>query len=168
MWRSRSTTSIGRAGGFVRPNKPDYSFFIEDREETHRSIARLLAKAAGETGVGAAADKAQAARPIEQFQKLQEKQRTMAMQAELTSSLIEKVPRSFLLAELTNSLPTGVSLAWSGQFEYLERATAHEHRLLAGGRLDQRAVDAGLAIAHERGVTGVARGSIDDPFGRSA
>ena len=56
------------------------------------------------------ADKAQAARPIEQFQKLQEKQRTMAMQAELTSSLIEKVPRSFLLAELTNSLPTGVSL----------------------------------------------------------
>ena len=55
-------------------------------------------------------DKAQAARPIEQFQKLQEKQRTMAMQAELTSSLIEKVPRSFLLAELTNSLPTGVSL----------------------------------------------------------
>jgi hypothetical protein len=34
----------------------------------------------------------------------------MAMQAELTSSLIEKVPRSFLLAELTNALPTGVSL----------------------------------------------------------
>ena len=58
----------------------------------------------------ARADKAQAARPIEQFQKLQEKQRTMAMQAELTSSLIEKVPRSFLLAEMTNSLPTGVSL----------------------------------------------------------
>jgi Tfp pilus assembly protein PilN len=58
----------------------------------------------------ARAEKAQAARPIEQFQKLQEKQRTMAMQAELTSSLIEKVPRSFLLAELTNSLPPGVSL----------------------------------------------------------
>lgn len=30
------------AGGFVRQNKPDYSFFIDDREETHRSIARLL------------------------------------------------------------------------------------------------------------------------------
>jgi Tfp pilus assembly protein PilN len=56
------------------------------------------------------AEKAQAAAPIEQFQKLQEKQRTMAKQAELTSSLIEKVPRSFLLAELTNSLPAGVSL----------------------------------------------------------
>jgi glyoxylase-like metal-dependent hydrolase (beta-lactamase superfamily II) len=32
------------AGGFVRPNKPDYSFFIDDRDETHRSLARLLAE----------------------------------------------------------------------------------------------------------------------------
>lgn len=30
------------AGGFVRQNKPDYSFFIDDREETHRSLARVL------------------------------------------------------------------------------------------------------------------------------
>jgi len=51
-----------------------------------------------------------AAKRIEQFQQLQEKQRTMAMQAELTSSLLEKVPRSFLLAEVTNSMPSGVSL----------------------------------------------------------
>jgi Tfp pilus assembly protein PilN len=52
----------------------------------------------------------EAARPIQQFQQLQEKQRTMAHQAELTSSLLEKVPRSFLLAELTNAMPPGVSL----------------------------------------------------------
>src|SRR5688572_6398443 len=51
-----------------------------------------------------------AAKRIEQFQQLQEKQRTMAMQAELTSSLLEKVPRSFLLAEITNGMPDGVSL----------------------------------------------------------
>jgi alkylation response protein AidB-like acyl-CoA dehydrogenase len=51
-----------------------------------------------------------AAKRIEQFQQLQEKQRTMAMQAELTSSLLEKVPRSFLLAEITNAMPRGVSL----------------------------------------------------------
>src|SRR5688572_7060434 len=51
-----------------------------------------------------------AAKRIEQFQQLQEKQRTMAMQAELTSSLLEKVPRSFLLAEVTNAMPPGVSL----------------------------------------------------------
>ncbi len=51
-----------------------------------------------------------AAKRIEQFQELQEKQRTMAHQAELTASLLEKVPRSFVLAELTNGMPAGVSL----------------------------------------------------------
>ena len=74
------------------------------------TYAKKGVKIAREANDIARNDKAQAARPIEQFQKLQEKQRTMAMQAELTSSLIEKVPRSFLLAEMTNSLPTGVSL----------------------------------------------------------
>src|SRR3954471_18723186 len=52
----------------------------------------------------------EAAKKIEQFQELQEKQRTMAHQAELTASLLEKVPRSFLLAEITNGLPPGISL----------------------------------------------------------
>jgi Tfp pilus assembly protein PilN len=52
----------------------------------------------------------EAAKRIEQVQQMQEKQRRMAMQAELTASLLEKVPRSFLLAEVTNAIPTGVSL----------------------------------------------------------
>jgi Tfp pilus assembly protein PilN len=52
----------------------------------------------------------EAAKRIEQVTQMQEKQRTMAIQAELTSSLLEKVPRSFLLAEVTNSMPPGVSL----------------------------------------------------------
>ena len=51
-----------------------------------------------------------AAKRIDQVQKMQEKQRTMAQQAELTAGLLEKVPRSFVLAELTNGIPTGVSL----------------------------------------------------------
>jgi Tfp pilus assembly protein PilN len=53
---------------------------------------------------------ADAAKKIEQKKQMQEKQRLVAHQAELTASLLEKVPRSNLLAELTNSLPTGVSL----------------------------------------------------------
>ena len=53
---------------------------------------------------------ADAAKRIEQVQQMQEKQRTMAQQAELTAGLLEKVPRSFVLAELTNGIPTGVSL----------------------------------------------------------
>src|SRR5688572_11752035 len=51
-----------------------------------------------------------AAKRIEQVQQMQEKQKTMAQQAELTAGLLEKVPRSFVLAELTNGIPTGVSL----------------------------------------------------------
>jgi len=52
----------------------------------------------------------EAARRIEQVQQMQEKQRTMAHQAELTASLLEKVPRTFVLAEITNGIPEGVSL----------------------------------------------------------
>jgi hypothetical protein len=53
---------------------------------------------------------AEAARPIEQFRKMQEQQRKMETQAALSASLLEKVPRSYLLAEITNSLPPNVSL----------------------------------------------------------
>jgi hypothetical protein len=67
-------------------------------------------KAARDQNADASVKYSEAARPIQQFQQLQEKQRTMAHQAELTSSLLEKVPRSFLLAELTNAMPPGVSL----------------------------------------------------------
>jgi len=51
-----------------------------------------------------------AAKRIEQVQQMQDKQRKMAQQAELTAGLLEKVPRSFVLAELTNGIPEGVSL----------------------------------------------------------
>ena len=51
-----------------------------------------------------------AAKRIQMVQQMQEKQRTMAHQAELTASLLEKVPRSLILAKITNSLPQGVSL----------------------------------------------------------
>ena len=51
-----------------------------------------------------------AAKRIEQVQQMQDKQRKMAQQAELTAGLLEKVPRSFILAELTNGIPQGMSL----------------------------------------------------------
>jgi Tfp pilus assembly protein PilN len=56
------------------------------------------------------ADYADAAKRIEQVQQMQNKQRKMAEQAELSAALLEKVPRSFVLAEITNALPSGVSL----------------------------------------------------------
>ena len=41
---------------------------------------------------------------------MEEKQRTMQHQAELTASLLEKVPRTKILAKITNGIPQGVSL----------------------------------------------------------
>src|SRR5215469_12079106 len=51
-----------------------------------------------------------AARKIEQVKKMHEKQREVVRHAELAASLVEKVPRSNILAEITNTLPVGVSL----------------------------------------------------------
>lgn len=50
------------------------------------------------------------ARRIEQVRQMHEKQQRMARQAELTASLLEKVRRSDILAEVTNCMSPGVSL----------------------------------------------------------
>ncbi len=51
-----------------------------------------------------------AANDIEQLEILQEQQETMMHKAELTAALIERVPRSVLLAELINRMPDNVSM----------------------------------------------------------
>lgn len=51
-----------------------------------------------------------AARSIDQVNKMKAQQRKIVRQAELAASLVEKVPRSNLLAEFTNALPAGTSL----------------------------------------------------------
>jgi Tfp pilus assembly protein PilN len=48
---------------------------------------------------------------IKQFEELQEKRREMMKTALTTAELLEPVPRSVLLASLTNNLPPGVSLS---------------------------------------------------------
>ena len=48
---------------------------------------------------------------INQFEELQSKRREMMKTALTTAELIEPVPRSIVLASLTNNLPTGVSLS---------------------------------------------------------
>jgi len=47
---------------------------------------------------------------IKQFEQLQTKRKAMMKAALTTAELLEPVPRSLLLASLTNNLPTGVSL----------------------------------------------------------
>ncbi len=51
-----------------------------------------------------------AARRIEQVNVMRAQQRSIVEHAELAAALVEKVPRSNLLAEFTNSLPAGMSL----------------------------------------------------------
>jgi len=53
---------------------------------------------------------AQAQEAIEQFEALQARRKVMLKTALTTAELIEPVPRSVLLASLTNNLPAGVSL----------------------------------------------------------
>jgi hypothetical protein len=50
------------------------------------------------------------AKNIERVRTMQDNQKRMAHQAELTASLLEKVSRSYILAELTNSLPAKCKL----------------------------------------------------------
>jgi Tfp pilus assembly protein PilN len=53
---------------------------------------------------------AEAEEVIKQFEQLQEKRREMMKTALTTAELLEPVPRSVMLAALTNNLPPGVSL----------------------------------------------------------
>jgi Tfp pilus assembly protein PilN len=52
----------------------------------------------------------QVSEQIKQVQAMHAKQRQIVQHAELATSLVEKVPRSRVLATVTNSLPAGVSL----------------------------------------------------------
>jgi len=53
----------------------------------------------------------QAARRIEQVNQMRERQKSVADRIELSASLLERMPRSNLLAEITNALPEGVVLS---------------------------------------------------------
>lgn len=53
---------------------------------------------------------AQAAKDIEQLKQLEERKDALLQKAELTTALIERVPRSILLAELINRMPQDATL----------------------------------------------------------
>ena len=63
-------------------------------------------------GRAAAVDRTytEAAKSIEQVKRMKEQHEKVVHHAELVSSLVERVPRSNLLAEFTNALPEGTSL----------------------------------------------------------
>ena len=69
---------------------------------------------------------AEAQKAIKQFEALQTKRKEMLKTALTTAELIEPVPRSFLLASLTNNLPAGVSLL---QLNVVQKEPAKTKRL---------------------------------------
>src|SRR3954468_580359 len=52
----------------------------------------------------------EAAKKIEQVHGMKGQEQSAAQQADLTAALLEKVPRSFILAEITRALPDSTSL----------------------------------------------------------
>jgi len=52
----------------------------------------------------------EAARRLEQLEQLQQQKQQMMHKARVTSALVERIPRSLLLAELINHMPTQLSL----------------------------------------------------------
>jgi hypothetical protein len=98
--RRRRTNSICAALFCVVLSSIGSAFWV-----TEKSMREIEAQAASVDR-----EYTEAAKRIDQFQQLQSKQRLMAHQAELTNSLLEKVPRSFILAEITNGMANGMSL----------------------------------------------------------
>jgi Tfp pilus assembly protein PilN len=71
-----------------------------------------------------------AARSIDQVNKMKAQQRKIVRQAELAASLVEKVPRTNLLAEFTNALSPGTSL--------LDLSLESRTRVIPTGAADRR------------------------------
>jgi Tfp pilus assembly protein PilN len=74
------------------------------------SVTERMNRTVDQENAAVTAEYTEAAKQITQVQDLQNKQRMMAHEAELSASLLEKVPRSMILADVTNALPAGVSL----------------------------------------------------------
>lgn len=96
----RRTNAICAALFLVIASSVVAAFVVDEEanrriETRHTEVARLYTAAA---------------EPIAQLSQMQDEQRRVAHQAEMTASLLEKVPRSNILAELTNARPDGVDL----------------------------------------------------------
>jgi Tfp pilus assembly protein PilN len=91
---------------------------------------------------------AEAARRIEKVNQMRAQQQQVVRRAELAASLVEKVPRSNILAEFSNSLPAGLSLL-NLVMESKERASTAPPAMSAfeqkRAALENRAVNAVVA-----------------------
>jgi Tfp pilus assembly protein PilN len=84
---------------------------------------------------------------IEAVKRMHAKQRQIVQHAELAAALVEKVPRSNVLAEFTNSLPAGASLL---EVSLESRPQAAKPAAAPGTAFDARVAAAGGAAAAQK------------------
>lgn len=72
----------------------------------------------------------QAGENLKQVQILEQKKKQMMQKAQISASLMETVPRSLLLATITNNLPSGVSLVAYNLKSKIEKPKATTSRLI--------------------------------------
>lgn len=87
----------------------------------------------------------EAAKRLEQLDQLQQQKQAMIRKARVTGLLLEKVPRSLLLAELTNNMPPSVSLLELD----LQSKVAQRTRTRAATALDKARQDKAAAKSPE-------------------
>ena len=76
----------------------------------YKGLKEDVAKAKNKQQQAINARYTQAAKDIEQLKQLEDQKQQMLGKAELTTSLIEKAPRSLLMAELVNRMPENLTL----------------------------------------------------------
>lgn len=83
---------------------------------------------------------------LKQFEELQMKRKAMMKTALTTTELLEPVPRSVLLASLTNNLPKGVSLL---RLNVVQKAPRTVNRPAAGNKYEQAKAKQAAAVQPE-------------------
>ena len=95
---------------------------------------------------------------IKQFEELQTKKREMMKTALTTAELLEPVPRSILLASLTNNLPPGVSLSEVNMIQKQSKQIA-----AAAKTSKYQAAQAQKAASQSNGSQQTAQSQTDEP-----
>lgn len=96
---------------------------------------------------------ATAQQQIAQLEELKTKSKTMMKTMVMTAELLEPVPRSILLASLTNNLPSGVSLLEFGLDETETQIVRASGTQSGGSQYQKKAAAANAPIAPEKIVT---------------
>ncbi|MCC7146466.1 MAG: PilN domain-containing protein [Phycisphaeraceae bacterium] len=83
----------------------------------------------------------EAAKRLEQLEELQKRKEAMIYKAQVSGALIERVPRSVILAELINNMPATVSLTEFGLQTKVVQAAARASTALQKAKNDQKKVE---------------------------